>query len=96
VSTPLPAVIQVTPGTQKAKWGAAVAGALGFVAPGAAYLLTVDGNGITLTELVHAGLIALVAAAGMGAAVGGVVYAVENKATHRELELPPAPGQEEL
>lgn len=63
----------------KAKAGALAGAVLGFIAPGAVYLLTVDGDGISSTELVHAVLIAIVAAAGVGGAVGGVVYAVENK-----------------
>jgi hypothetical protein len=96
VSTHLPAAYQVTPGAQKARWGGVVAGVLGFFAPAAAYLLTVDGDGISTTELVHGGLIAVVAAAGIGGAVGGVVYAVTNKPTVQELTLPPAAGQEEL
>lgn len=84
---PVPRAYAMSYGAQKAKWGAVIAGLLGFIAPAAAYLLTVDGNGITITELTHAGLIAVVAAAGMGGAVGGVVYAVENKTTTREIPL---------
>src|SRR5919107_5377170 len=91
MSEPLPAprMYEASLGAQKAKWGAVIAGVLGFFAPAAAYLLTVDGDGITLTELTHGGLIALVAAAGMGGAVGGVVYAVENRMTTREIPLDP-------
>ena len=63
----------------KAKYGALVAAAVGFVAPGAAYLLTVDSDGISGTEWGHGGLIAIVAAAGAGLTVGGVVYKTENK-----------------
>lgn len=92
MSTPVPRQFEVTYSAAKAKVGALVAAGIGFIAPGAAYLLTVDDNGITTTELVHAVLIALVAAAGSGAAVGGVVYAVENKARTREVP----PGEELL
>lgn len=63
----------------KAQVGAIVGALAGFVAPGITYLLTVDGNGITPTEWRHAVLLAVAAAATTGAAVGGTVYAVENK-----------------
>lgn len=63
----------------KAKVGGLVAGAIGFVAPGATYLLTVDNDGITTTELVHAALIALVSAAAAGGAVAASVYQASNK-----------------
>lgn len=62
----------------KARVGGLVAAVLGFVAPGATYLLTVDDNGITTTELVHALLIALVGAAATGGVVAGSVYAARN------------------
>lgn len=62
----------------KAKAGAYVAAAVGFVAPGVTYLLTVDGNGLTGTEWLHAALISLAFAGGGAAAVGGVVYATKN------------------
>lgn len=65
----------------KAKWGAAVAGVAGLLAPGAAYLLTVDGDGVSGTEWLHGGLIALVAAAAQAGAVGYAVYRAENKPT---------------
>lgn len=64
----------------KAKAAAIVGAVAGFVAPGAAYLLTVDGDGISGTEWLHGGLIAVVAAAGTAAAVGFTAYKVENKA----------------
>jgi hypothetical protein len=61
-------------------WAAAYGGAvLGFVAPGAAYLLTVDSDGISGTEWTHGGLIAVVAAVATGGILGGVVQRVENK-----------------
>lgn len=63
----------------KARAGAYVAAAVGFVAPGVTYLLTVDGNGITGTEWLHAGLIAMAAAGAGAGAVGAVVYATENR-----------------
>lgn len=69
----------------KAKVGGLVAAGIGFVAPGATYLLTVDDNGISGTELVHALLIALVAAAAAGGAVAGSVYHATNKLKTREL-----------
>ena len=68
-------VLQAT----KARAGAIVAGVIGFFAPAAAYLLTVDGDGISTTEIVHGVLIAVIAAAATGAAVGATVYSVENK-----------------
>jgi len=63
----------------KAKAGAIVGAVAGFVAPGVTYLLTVDGNGITGAEWLHAGLLALAFAGGSAAVVGATVYAVENK-----------------
>lgn len=63
----------------KAVAGAWMGAAVGFFAPGAAYLLTVDNDGISGTEWLHGGLISLVAAAASSAAVGFVVHQVENK-----------------
>lgn len=63
----------------KARAGAIVAAAAGFVAPGVTYLLTVDGNGITGTEWLHAVLLSIAFAGGSAAVVGGTVYAVENR-----------------
>lgn len=73
--------------TAKARYGAAVGALLGFAAPGVGYLLGVDDNGITGRELVHALLLSIAFAASGGAAVGGVVYMVENK---RRPDAPPA------
>lgn len=54
----------------------AVAGAVaGLLAPGAAYLIAQSGDGLTSTEWLIAGLTAIVTAG----AVGGTVYAVENR-----------------
>lgn len=58
-----------------AAWGAAV----GFVAPGVTYLLTVDGNGLTGQEWLHAVLISLAFAGGGALGAGSTVYAVENR-----------------
>lgn len=63
----------------KAKVAALVAGLAGFVAPGAAYLLTVDGDGVSGTEWLHATFIAVLAAAAQAGAVGYAVYRAENK-----------------
>ena len=63
----------------KAKAGALVGAVAGFLAPGAAYLMTVDGDGLSGTELVHGLLISLVAAATTGAAVGATVWKVQNR-----------------
>lgn len=63
----------------KAWAGAIVAAVLGFLAPGAAYLLTVDENGITGAEIWHAALIAVVTAAVQGGATGYAVWRAENK-----------------
>jgi len=63
----------------KAKVGAVVGAVAGFVAPGVTYLLTVDGNGITGTEWLHAALLSIAFAGATAAAVGGTVYAVENR-----------------
>lgn len=65
----------------KAKVGAAVAGVAGLLAPGAAYLLTVDSDGLSGGEWVRAGLIAVVACATQAGAVGYAVYRAENKPT---------------
>lgn len=59
----------------KAKAAAIAAAVFGFVAPGVTYLLTVDGNGITGTEWLHAGLLSLAFAGGGAAAIGTAVYA---------------------
>lgn len=64
----------------KAKAAAAWGFVVGLVAPGVTYLLTVDGNGISGTELVHAGLLSLAFAGGSAVGAGSIVYAVENKA----------------
>lgn len=54
----------------------AYAGAVcGALAPGAAYLIGVSGDGLTATEWLIAGLTVIVG----GAVTGGVVYSVENK-----------------
>ena len=63
----------------KAKAAAFVGALAGLLAPGAAYLLTVDGDGISGTEWAHGGLIAVVAAAATGGALAAVVYRTENK-----------------
>lgn len=55
----------------KAVWGAAVA----FVAPGAVYVVANAGDGMTGNEWLIAAALCFVPAA----AVGGTVYAVENK-----------------
>lgn len=55
----------------KALWGAVI----GFVAPGAAYLLANQASGISGDELIAALLTAVVTSAG----VAGTVYWVENK-----------------
>ena len=52
-----------------------VAAALGFVAPGAAYLIGVSGDGITGAEWLVAGLFCVAG----GAVIGGAVQRVENK-----------------
>jgi predicted phage tail protein len=54
---------------------AIVAGVLGFIAPGAAYLAGVAGDGLSSQELITALLICI----GGGAVLGGVVQRVENK-----------------
>lgn len=63
----------------KAYAAAAWAAIIGFVAPGVTYLLTVDGNGISGAEWVHALLISAAFAGAGGMATGATVYAVENK-----------------
>lgn len=54
---------------------AVVAAVLGFIAPGAAYLAGVAGDGISQQEWVTAVLFCV----GGGAVLGGVVHQVENK-----------------
>jgi predicted phage tail protein len=54
---------------------AIVAGVLGFIAPGAAYLAGVSGDGVSSSELVTA----LLFCVGGGVVLGGVVQRVENK-----------------
>lgn len=63
----------------KARYGAAVAAVIGFVAPGAVYLLEHDVDGISGNEWLHALILSVVVAGGSAAAVGGTVYAVENR-----------------
>ena len=63
----------------KAKVAAVTGAVAGLLAPGAAYLLTVDSDGISGTEWLHGVLIAVVSAAAMGGALGAVVYRTENK-----------------
>lgn len=66
-------------GAQKARWAAVVGAVAGFLLPGATYLLTVDGNGITGVEWLHAALLSIAGAAAVAGTVGGTVYAVQNK-----------------
>ena len=54
---------------------AIVAGVLGFIAPGAAYLAGVSSDGVSSSEL----LTALLFCVGGGVVLGGVVQRVENK-----------------
>ncbi|HEY9415383.1 MAG TPA: hypothetical protein VIQ30_11535 [Pseudonocardia sp.] len=54
---------------------AIAAAVLGFIAPGAAYLAGVSGDGISSQEWIAALLICV----GGGAVLGGVVQRVENK-----------------
>lgn len=54
---------------------AVVATVLGFLAPGATYLLGVDGDGISGGEWLRAGLFCVLGAV----VIGGSVYGVENK-----------------
>jgi hypothetical protein len=54
---------------------AIVAGVLGFIAPGAAYLAGVSSDGVSSQEWFTALLICV----GGGAVLGGVVHQVENK-----------------
>jgi hypothetical protein len=70
----------------KAYVAAAWAAVLGFVAPGVTYLLTVDDNGITGREWLHAALIAVVVAGGGAAATGATVWRVENKPKTEEID----------
>jgi hypothetical protein len=72
--------------TAKARYGAVAGAVLGFVAPGVGYLLGVDDDGLTGNEWLHALLVSVAFAASGAAAVGSVVYAVENK---RRPDAPP-------
>lgn len=54
---------------------AIAAAVLGFLAPGAAYLVGVSRDGVSGSEWLTAGLICV----GGGAVLGGVVHQVENK-----------------
>lgn len=63
----------------KAKYAGVVGALAGLVAPAAAYWLTVDSDGISGTEWLHGGLIALAAAVTTGGALAAVVFNVENK-----------------
>lgn len=54
---------------------AVVATVLGFLAPGASYLLGVDSDGISGSEWLRAGLYCIIG----GVVLGGSVFAVENK-----------------
>lgn len=63
----------------KAKYAGIIGAVAGFVAPAATYWLTVDSDGVSGTEWLHGGLIAVVAAAATGGLLGAVVHAVENK-----------------
>lgn len=54
---------------------AVIATVLGFLAPGASYLLGVDSDGLSSTELVHAGILCVAG----GLLLGGAVFATENK-----------------
>lgn len=51
------------------------AAVIGFLAPGAAYLAGVAGNGVSSSELI----VALCFCVGGGVVTGGVVHQVENK-----------------
>jgi hypothetical protein len=62
-------------GDNLASTKAIAAAILGFIAPGAAYLAGVAGDGISQQEWVTAVLICI----GGGAILGGVVHQVENK-----------------
>lgn len=63
----------------KAKYAGIVGAVAGLIAPAAAYWLTVDSDGISGTEWLHGGLIAVIAAAATGGALAAVVYKTENK-----------------
>lgn len=54
---------------------AVYAAVLGFLAPGASYLIGVSSDGISTNEL----LIALLTSVVAGGVIGGVVHQVENK-----------------
>lgn len=54
---------------------AIAAAALGFLAPGASYLLGVDSDGVSGTEWLHAGILCVAG----GLIIGGVVQRLENK-----------------
>lgn len=76
----------------KAWAGGIVAAVVGFLAPGAAYLLTVDGDGVTSTEWTHAVLISVITAAVGGGAVGVAVHLTENKLKTPDPTPPPQNG----
>lgn len=63
----------------KAKYGALVAGVLGFVVPGVTYLMTVDGDGISGGEWRRALFIAIAATVVQAGATGAVVYGTTNQ-----------------
>ena len=66
-------------GAQKARWAGVVGAVAGFLLPGATYLLTVDGDGISGVEWLHAGLMSIVGAGALAGTLAGTVYAVTNK-----------------
>lgn len=70
----------------KAKYGAVVAGVLGFIVPGVTYLMTVDGDGISGGEWRRALFIAIAATVVQAGATGAVVYQTRNEPK----ALPPA------
>jgi hypothetical protein len=74
-----PIVLTAPMNAAKARYGAVVGAVAGALLPGATYLLSVDGNGLTSVEWLHAGLLAFAGACTLAGAVGGTVYAVENK-----------------
>lgn len=81
MSAPLePRWVSVTYTATKAI-GAAV---VGFLAPGAAYLAGVAGDGVSSSELIVAACFCV----GGSALAGGTVYALENKPKERVLEQP--------
>lgn len=63
----------------KAKYGAVVAGVLGFIVPGVTYLMTVDGDGISAGEWRRAVFIAIAATVVQAGGVGAVVYQTRNE-----------------